>query len=172
MSDDLNRIVRLAQLMAAQRTEVDTLTEALAVAKAALLRTETEDLPELMRELGLSSIRLDDGSTVEVVEDVQCGISEARRPEAMRWLIANGFGGLVKTEVVTQFDRGEAEAAQAFAAEVAAATGHHPAVAETVHPATLKAFVKEQLAAGAVLPFDLFGVRPFNRAKLKPPKGR
>lgn len=170
MTGDLARVVQLAELMVQRRAAAEALKEQLTEAQAALRRIEQEDLPELMREIGLIAITLDDGSTVDVVEDVQCGISEERRGPAHRWLVDNGFGGLVKTEVVTLFDRGEAEAAREFAAEIAESTGHIPQVVETVHASTLKAFVKEQLAAGRAVPFDLFAIHPFNRARLKPPK--
>jgi hypothetical protein len=43
-------------------------------------------------------------------------------------------------------------------------------MAETVHPSTLKAFVKEQLAVGTAVPFDLFGIYPYSRAIIKEKK--
>ena len=46
------------------------------------------------------------------------------------------------------------------------AQGHGALIKETVHPATLKAFAKEQLAEGVTLPEDLFQVSPFTYAKL------
>lgn len=165
---DLKRVIELATLMVAQRKKVDELTTDLEAAQRELRRIEQEDLPELMREIGMRSVTLDDGSIVEVVEDVQCGISEERRANAHAWLVANEFGGLIKTEVVTTFGRGEGDAAQEFAQTVAATTGQAPQVVERVHPATLKSFIKEQLAAGTAVPFDLFGIHPFNKARLKP----
>lgn len=167
---ELKRVIELATLMVAQRKKVDTLKSDLDQAQRDLRRIEQEDLPELMREIGMKSVTLEDGSVVDVVEDVECGISEERRANAHAWLIANGFGGLIKTEVVTTFGRGEGEAAQTFAAEVAESTGQAPQVAERVHPATLKSFIKEQLAAGVAIPFDAFGIHPFNKARLKPAK--
>lgn len=170
---ELQRIVKLAELMVEQAQTVADLEQRLKDAKAALRRTETEDLPELMREVGLDSVKLNDGSTVEVVEDVDCGISEARRADAHDWLVSNGFGGLIKTQVITAFERGEIEEAMAYAAQATEAWPEHPAtLKDAVHPATLKSFVKEQLAAGNDLPYELFGVRPYARAKYKGAKGR
>ena len=165
---DLQRIVKLATHMANQATTVESLEKQLKDAKADLRRIETEDLPELMREVGLSSIDLADGSRVEVLEEVDCSITEARRDAAHGWLVDNGFGGLIKTQVITAFERGEIEAAFEYAQQANAAWPEHPAtLKDTVHPATLKSFVKEQLAAGADLPYDLFGVRPYSRAKYR-----
>lgn len=169
----LRAVVRMAELMVEQAREVERLTRELSEAKAALRRTETEDLPEMMRELGLSSVKLADGSTIEVSEDVECYISEERRAAAHAWLLEQGFGGLIKTQVITAFDRGEVEQALAYAQQATQAWPEHPAeLKDTVHPSTLKAFVKEQLAAGNTIPFDLFGVRPFTRAKYKAARGR
>ncbi len=167
---ELKRVIELATLMVEQRKKVDCLKAELDAAQRDLRRIEQEDLPELMREIGMQSVTLADGSVVDVVEDVECGISEERRAKAHAWLIENGFGGLIKTEVVTTFGRGEGEAAHNFAEEVAATTGRAPQVVERVHPATLKSFIKEQLAAGAAIPFDTFGIHPFNKARLKPAK--
>jgi hypothetical protein len=158
---DLKRVIQLANLMVEQRQRVDALKTDLEKATADLRAIETVDLPELMREVGMKSVTLDDGSMIDLVDEVDCGITEAKRPEAHKWLIENGFGGLIKTEVVVAFGRGEHEAALKCAEEVGGTA------VERVHPATLKSFVKEQLAAGRAVPFDTFGVYPYSKAKLK-----
>ena len=160
----LERIVALAKILRQRQSAVEDLTQELSDAKEQLRKVEQEDLPELMRELGLELMRLEDGSTVEVVPDVQCAITEAHRPAAHAWLTANGFGGLIKTEVSVAFGRGEHDAALALAEKIGGQ------VKESVHAQTLKAFVKEQMEAGTKVPFDLFSVFPFNKAKLKPAK--
>lgn len=45
--------------------------------------------------------------------------------------------------------------------------GHGDIVVRYVHPSTLKAFVKEQMKNGHVLPDDVFTVRPFVRASVR-----
>lgn len=157
---DIQRAVQLAELLQQTRKEVERMEDELAVKKADLRRLEQEDLPELMTELELASFKLKDGSSVEVMPDVDCGISEERRRAAHDWLIQHNFGGLIKTEVKVAFGRGELEAAKECADKIGGE------MKEVVHPATLKSFIKEQLAAGAAIPFDLFGVRPFNKVKI------
>jgi hypothetical protein len=164
---DLKRIVVLANLLSEQQALVERLEEELKTAKAALLVTEREDLPTLMTELGLQEIKLDDGSIVKVVEDCSCGITEATRDRALRWLLDNDFGGLIKTQVAVAFGRGDHDAATKV---FKALTKRYPDAAllkEEVHPSTLKSFVKEQLAAGSPIPMDLFNVHPYNKATLK-----
>lgn len=172
-SDALARIAALAELLKMQQREVEALEEQLRQAKEVMRATETEDLPELMTELGLTEIKLVDGSKVEVKPDIQCGISEERRGEAHRWLEAHGFGGLIKTTVAVGYGRDERAEALVAAREIEAATGRAVAVNEAVHPATLKAFLKEQLELGpegSNPPPELFGVYTFSRAKITPPR--
>jgi len=160
MSGDIQRAVRLAELLIQLRSNVERLETELAMAKSDVRRIEQEDLPDLMQELGLETFKLKTGETVEVKSEVECGISEERRSAAHDWLSSNGFGGLIKTEVVVRFGRNEHEAAVACAESVGGE------MVERVHPSTLKSFVKEQMEAGKPIPFDLFGVRPFNRVKV------
>jgi hypothetical protein len=166
---ELKRVIELANLLVTQRTKVDQLTKDLAAEKRDLLRLETEDLPELMREIGMQSVTLEDGSSVEVVDEIDCAISEERRPVAHAWLIENGFGGLIKTEVSVAFGSGELEEATALAEELRG-EDFEPSVVDRVHPATLKSFVKEQMAKGVTIPFDLFGIHPYSKAKFKKAK--
>ena len=156
----IQRAVQLAELLKKTREEVERMEGDLAAKKADLRRLEQEDLPELMAELELQSFKLSDGSSVEIQKDVECGISEERRPAAHACLVQNNFGGLIKTEVKVAFGRGQLEAAKACAEQIGGE------MKEAVHPATLKSFIKEQLAAGKAVPFELFGVRPFNKVKI------
>lgn len=165
----LERVMELANLMVEREKEVSRLEQELKEAKAALAAVQTEDLPRMMEEIGMKLVMLADGSKVEVVDDVHCGITEARRDAAHKWLVDNGFGGLIKTQVIVSFDRGELDAACAYTEELNRMDPEHPAaMKDAVHPATLKSFVKEQLAAGAEIPQDLFGIHPFSRAKYQP----
>lgn len=166
---DLKRVIQLATLLVVQRALVEKLTKELTEEKEMLTRIETEDLPELMREIGMKSVTLEDGSSVEVVDEVSCAITEERRARAHAWLVENGFGGLIKTEVVVTFGSGEHDNAQALAEELRG-EDLDPALVERVHPATLKSFVKEQMEKGVTIPFDLFGIHPYSKAKLKKAK--
>jgi len=161
---DLQRVKELAKLLIAQRKIVEDIEADLTQAKRDLARIETEDLPELMREVQLQSITMDSGEVIEIVDEVSCGITDERKSAAHNWLIDNGFGGLIKTEVVAKFGKGEYQAALACANQIGGL------VMESVHASTLKAFVKEQMKAGKNLPNDLFGIFPYSKAKLKSKK--
>ena len=157
---DLQRVVQLAELLLKLRANVSRLEDELKAAKEDVRRVEQEDLPDLMQELGLQTFKLATGEVVDVKQDVECGISEERRARAHAWLTENGFGGLIKTEVVAKFGRDERDAAVACAEQIGGE------MIERVNPATLKSFVKEQMEAGRAIPFDLFAIHPFNRVKI------
>lgn len=158
---DLQRVKELAKLMIAQRKVVEDIEAQLAQAKRDLAKIETEDLPELMREVELKSVTTDAGEVIEIVDEVSCGITEEKRFAAHKWLLDNGFGGLIKTEVVAKFGKGDYEKAMEAAQQIGGI------VTESVHAQTLKAFVKEQMAKGTLPPQDLFGIYPYSKAKLK-----
>jgi hypothetical protein len=157
---DLQRVVQLAELLLKLRENVERLEGELETAKKDMRRVEQEDLPDLMQELGLQTFKLTTGETIEIKQDVECGISEERRARAHGWLTEHGFGGLIKTEVVAKFGRDQREAAVACAEKIGGE------MVERVHPSTLKSFIKEQMEAGRAIPFDLFAIHPFNRVKI------
>lgn len=176
--DKLARVADLVRLASDQAAALEQANANAALAKASLGRTLREDLPELMRELTLTELKLEDGTEVEVRDEVDCGITEASRQAAHAWLREHGFGGLIKAAITVYFGTNEEEL-MAETLEVVTAhlegTDKVPEVIEAVHPATLKAFIKERRAAAAeapgdVPPNDLFGVFPYSVAKVKPPK--
>lgn len=168
---DLSRVTALAQLLLATAERIAKIEAELAEAQAAYLRVEREDLPELMREVGLTQLRLANGVEVSLAEDVTATIPEERRAAAHAWLREHNFGGLIKTVVSVPFGRGEEQEARRLAEMIHDDLHHDANVDEKVHPQTLKAFVREQVEGGKPLPFDLFGVHPFSRAKIKISKG-
>ena len=68
--------------------------------------------------------------------------------------------------MVAAFGKGESEQALQLCAELQA-KGVAAQFEQTVAPQTLKAFLREQLAAGTDLPLELFGARPVWTTKLK-----
>lgn len=167
---DIARVTALAGLLVNTAARIAVIEAELAAAQADYTRVEREDLPELMREVGLTKLTLTDGTEVTLTEEVTAAITEERRAAAHAWLREHNFGGLIKTVVTVPFGRGEEEEARRMAERIA--EEHECSLDEKVHPMTLKAFVREQVEDGKPLPFDLFGVHPFSRAKIKMVKGK
>jgi hypothetical protein len=152
--------------MQKKQEKVKEAKEALKELEKQLAEIERGDLPDLMAEIGTKEVVTEDGLIIKVVEEVDAKIPKARNATAMQWLSDNGFGGLIKTQVAVVFGKYEITKAEKLAAKLAA---EHDGVIlkEDVHHSTLKAFVKERLQAGDKIPFDLFGVFPYNKAVLK-----
>ena len=165
-TDKLQRCIALAARMAEQKKEYKRLEEEAAAAKKAYTRTEREDLPMVFAELGIPSLTLPSGEIVKIADDATASITEENHNAAMKWLIDNGFGGLIKTAVIVEFNRGDRENAIALY-NTLNDLGETPAVSESVHHSTLKSFVKERLREGEAVPHDLFGIHPFTKATIK-----
>lgn len=135
-------------------------------------RTISEiDIPNLMLELGVKEIKLPDGSAVQVKPELDVSILLNDRPEAWEWLTKKGFGGLIKTEIIVAYGKGELDAAIKFQREVIKKYKVDAVMERGVHPQTLKAFAKEQLRDGKDLP-SLFNVDVYSKTKIIEPKGK
>lgn len=163
--------ISLDQMAALVRALVDAderVEQADSALKAATERARTlreETIPSAMQELGLEELKLETGEKLSIKQDVYASIPAAKKDQAFLWLEENGFGGLIKVEVAADFRKGEADAALVLFHELQE-RGLQAALNQSVHAQTLKAFLREQLAAGTNVPLDLFGARPVWTAKL------
>lgn len=170
MSDAMKRLSAMAKVLGSTKAKIAKLQLDLAALSANESRIETEDLPELMRELEMKSFKLKDGTEIEVVEDLKCGITVENRDGAHAWLRDNNFGGIIKTTLAQTYGVGEHDVAEKNAAAILKLTGRAAEVVESVHAGTLKSFLKEQRKKGTKIPTKLFGLFPFSKAKVTPPK--
>lgn len=164
---DLSRLTKMCEVLVARKEALLEAEVALAQQKHELTLLEREDIPAMMAELGITELKLASGQRIQVKEDVDCKITDFNRDKALTWLIEHGYGGIIKTEVSVNFGRGERDKAQLLAADILEHTiGQDVAVVETVHPSTLKAFVRERLMAGDAIPMDIFSVVPYATTKI------
>ena len=115
--------------------------------------------------MNISTLKLADGSSVEVKPVYGASIPIAKREEAFKWLRDNGLGDLIKNEVTVAFGRNEDTKASDYAT-LAQGQGYEPVQKLKVEPMTLKALVRERVEAGQDMPSDLFNVFVGNRTKL------
>lgn len=157
---ELKRLTDLAEVRMALAAKINDCEAELKTLKARLTTIDTEDLPELMEEVGMQSFKLSDGTEIGVKKDVKASITAAKAPAAMKWLVDNGYAGLIKSKVLVDCNREDA-------AQLQQQLPYEISVNDTVHPMTLKSFVVERLEKGDDIPFDLFGVHPFNKITVK-----
>jgi len=125
-----------------------------------------EVIPTMMAEMGLSHLKLMDGSSVDVKPNYSASISIANREKAFNWLRENGLGDIIKNEISVSFGRNEDNKAADYAA-LAEERGFQPTQKLKVEPMTLKALVRERIEAGKEMPTEIFNVFVGNKTTIK-----
>ena len=124
-----------------------------------------EVIPTMMQEMNISTLKLADGSAVEVKPIYGASIPKAKQEEAFKWLRENGLGDLIKNQIIVAFGRNEDNKAMAYAT-LAQGQGYEPIQKLKVEPMTLKALVRERLESGKEMPTELFNVFAGNQTKI------
>jgi len=173
--EPLRPLARLANLVdRARRDEallefmlanVETLNERLNVIRRELI-------PDVMREMQLTKVKMNDGAVVELGTQVHASIIGDDEP--FKWLDANGFGGLIKTDVIVQYNGDK----RATANDLVVRLKNEKIVDEdasivskaSVHASTLKSWVRERFKNNETVPVEYFNTSSFVEAKIKEKK--
>jgi hypothetical protein len=146
--------------------EIETQEEALKQKKKDFEHLSGEVIPTMMAEMGLSHLKLMDGSSVDVKPNYSASITIANKDAAFQWLRDNNLGDIIKNEISISFGRNEDNKAADYAA-LASERGYQPTQKLKVEPMTLKALVRERIEAGKELPTELFNVFVGNKTTIK-----
>ena len=125
----------------------------------------SEVIPTMMQEMNISTLKLADGTSVEVKPVYGASIPADKKEDAYTWLRENGLGDLIKNEVTVAFGRSEDNKAQQYAV-LAQGQGYEPVQKLKVEPMTLKALVRERIENGLDMPSNLFNLFTSNRTKI------
>ena len=125
-----------------------------------------EVIPTMMAEMGLSHLKLMDGSSIDVKPNYSASITIANRDAAFQWLRDNNLGDIIKNEISVSFGRNEDTKAADYA-NLASERGYQPTQKLKVEPMTLKALVRERLENGKEMPTELFNVFVGNKTTIK-----
>ena len=125
-----------------------------------------EVIPTMMAEMGLSHLKLMDGSSIDVKPHYSANISVANKEAAFNWLRNNGLGDIIKNEILVSFGRNEDNKAADYAA-LATERGYQPTQKLKVEPMTLKALVRERIEAGKDMPTEIFNIFVGNKTTIK-----
>ena len=118
-------------------------------------KISSEVIPNLLAEQGLSSLKLADGSSVDIRKSYNCTIKKDQMDLAYNWLRENGLGDIIKNEVAVQFGKGEDNKAEQLLG-LAVQEGFEPSQKQKVEPMTLKALFRERIEAGLDMPSQFF----------------
>ena len=128
-------------------------------------KISAEVIPEIMESMKLKTLKLQDGSAIEVKEIYSATIPVANREGAYQWLRENDLGDLIKNEVTVSFGRGEDNKASEYA-NLAKGNGFEPTQKLKVEPMTLKALFRERSEKNEELPSEHFNLFKGNKTKI------
>ena len=140
--------------------------EVLKKRKKEIDRISGEVIPTMLSEMGLSQLKLADGSSVDVRPFYSATISVQNKDKAYNWLRQNGLGDIIKNEISVSFGRNEDNKAADYAA-LATGHGYQPTQKLKVEPMTLKALVRERIEAGKDMPTEIFSIFVGNKTIIK-----
>ena len=163
---NLNKLAEKIKTMQAIQYEIEQEEASLKQKKKNLEHISGEVIPTMLSEMGLSYLKLQDGSSVEVKTNYSATITQAKKEEAFNWLRENGLGDIIKNEISVSFGRNEDNKAADYA-ELAKSQGLDPMQKLKVEPMTLKALVRERLEAGKEMPTELFNIYVGNKTTIK-----
>lgn len=166
---ELSRISALAEELVRTDEEIAGMEESLKSMKQKRRQIAESDLPEAMDAAGMSEFKLASGRKVSLTINTYATISKKNEEPAFGWLRDHGYDDIIKRELRLLFGKGEDE--KAFA--VYDSLQKRPDLSdneiiskESVHPSTLKAFVRRALADGVDIPFEVFGIHQITEAKI------
>lgn len=164
--EQITGIAALARRAKSLEKEIEDQETELKGLKDKYRKLTEETLPEALAEMGMSSFRMEDGSSVNIKPFYSASISEARRAEAFQWLRDHGFDDIIKNTVSVRFGRGEDELC-ARLLNLLGQQGYPADQSEKIEPQTLKAWVKERVERGQEFPTELFGAFIGKKATIK-----
>jgi hypothetical protein len=162
---DINRLATKVKDLQGLENEITALEERLKNTKRDLAVISEDVIPTMMAEMGLTQLKLMDGSAVNVKTFYGASISIKNREAAYKWLRDNGLGDIIKNNVTVSFGMNEDNKAVDYA-NLAQSQGYQPTQKLKVEPMTLKALVQERIEKDIEMPRDIFNVFVGNRTKL------
>ena len=165
-TDNVQSLADQVQRLEAMQQQLEVQEESVKDKKKQIEYLSGEVIPTMMAEMGLSHLKLMDGSSVDVKPNYSATITVANREKAFNWLRQNGLGDIIKNEISVSFGRNEDNKAADYAA-LAEERGYQPTQKMKVEPMTLKALVRERIEAGKDMPTEIFGVFTENKTTIK-----
>jgi len=165
-TSNIDKLATKIKEMQSIQQDIELKEEFLKQRKKDLEHVSGEVIPTMLAEMGLSYLKLADGSSVEVKTNYSATITQANKEKAFNWLRQNGLGDIIKNEITVSFGRNEDNKAANYA-ELARGQGHQPTQKLKVEPMTLKALVRERIEGGKEMPTELFNVFIGNKTTIK-----
>ena len=167
MSIQLKDLVEQAEKQLDLQQEIEKIEATLKSKKETLRIISQEIVPNMMMELGVEKFVLNGGYELSIKDEVY-----AKLPEnpfvAFEWLRVHNLDSVIKTQVSVDFGKGEDEEAGRVL-EALAELGVSAKSKSTIHPQTLKALLREQIAIGSGIPMADFGATVVKTTVIRSP---
>lgn len=168
-SDALKELTRLANALVEAEQAVEAAEQALKDAKARERHLREVEVPDYMQELGVQKLTLESGDAIGYKPDVRLEWDHEKKERAFKWLEEHEFGGMIKTEVISSFGKGELEKAKELLKSLAE-QGLDPVLERDVNWQTMCAFLREQIEEGNPIPLEEWGAVSINKATVSKPR--
>ena len=165
-TSNIDKLANKIKEMQEVQKDIEQNEEYIKQKKKDLEQISGEAIPTMLSEMGLSYLKLADGSSVEVKTNYSATITQANKEKAFNWLRENGLGDIIKNELTVSFGRNEDNKAADYA-DLARGQGYQPTQKLKVEPMTLKALVRERIEAGKPVPTEIFNVFIGNKTTIK-----
>ena len=163
---NINKLADKIKELQAHQKQLEVQEDLIKQKKKDIEHLSGEIIPTMLSEMGLSFLKLQDGSSVEVKTNYSATITQANKEAAFNWLRENGLSDIIKNEISVSFGRNEDNKAADYA-ELAKGQGLEPQQKLKVEPMTLKALVRERMEAGKEMPTELFNIFVGNKTTIK-----
>jgi hypothetical protein len=150
--EQLKQLAYLCGMQVGYEEAIIDLEAKLGQARDHLKTISERDIPAIMTELGLMSIKLTNGKEVTLKPFV----SVKSTPEVVEWLAQNGHEDIIKGTIKAVFPKGFDKDALASIAAFMAEEGLAAETETTVHYQTLAAWAKQAVQTGIAFPRELF----------------
>jgi len=112
-------------------------------------------IPDMMLAMNLKTMKLRDGSELEIDNRFFATALAPKRAEAYQWLRENGLGNIVKNEITVRFGKDEDNKAQQYAT-LARGQGYEPEQKVSVNAGTLRVALRDLHERGGQIPSEYF----------------
>lgn len=165
-SDQLKSLMGLVDRLAEFQAFADEAEATFKEAKKNLRQVAEGMIPELMRDIGVSRIKLPDGREVST-STIYTG--EAKTEEQFKWLEDNGHGSIIKHQITVNLPNSvPPKMVEHMVKQIENEGFEDVSVKRAVHPQTLRGFLREDIEQGkSEVPVDLFKIFPVEKAKVK-----
>ena len=122
-------------------------------------------IPDMMNAMNLKTMKLKDGSEIEISNKFFATALAEKKAEAYQWLRDNGLSNIVKNEITVRFGKDEDNKAQQYA-DLARGQGYEPEQKVAVHASTLRVALEDLHIRGGKIPSEYFSTFDGYRTKI------